>query len=193
MYPRKKLFWVIVVLILAIVPLSYHYYSLKNTPPIPQNRKQSSQNSTLTESPLIGPKLTVNLAAPDNGEVNIQIFGTKYLGSTVYYLLSATVYSNGNYTYLLSNSFYNLSESYVNSGFGRGNIASLTAMASYDDSNGGSAGYNNVDFNPYAVNIVHMYVKGNLTFLDSWFKNTGFNPGDYGMVSFINVTLDCDL
>ncbi|MCL5881041.1 MAG: hypothetical protein M1592_00450 [Candidatus Thermoplasmatota archaeon] len=160
---------------------------------MPQNKKQSSQNSTLRESPLIGPKLLVNLVAPDNGEMNIQIFGSKYLGSTIYYLLNATVYSNGNYTYLLSNTFYNISESYVNSGFGKGNIASITAMTYYDDQGGGNVGYNNVDFNPYEVSIVHMEVRGNLTYLDNWFKDTGFNPGNYGIVSFINASLNCDL
>jgi hypothetical protein len=189
---HKSLVWVIIVLIIVAIPLSYHFYSARNLYPLP-HKKKSSQNSTVTESPLIGPKLTVNITAPNSGEMNIQIFGTGYLGSTAYYLLNATVYSNGNYTYLLSDSFYNLSQSYVNSGFGKGNTASLTAMASYDDPNGGSAGYNNIDFNPYAVDIVHMYVRGNLTYLDSWFNNTGFNPGDYGMVSFINAALYCDI
>ncbi|MCL5881982.1 MAG: hypothetical protein M1592_05305 [Candidatus Thermoplasmatota archaeon] len=184
---------IILSLVLLAVSLSYHFYSTSHLPPLPRNKKQSSQNSTLTESPLIGPKLLVNLVAPDSGEMNIQIFGSKYLGSTVYYLLNATVYSNGNYNYLLSDSFYNLSESYVNSGFGKGNTASLTAMASYDDQSGGSAGYNNIDFNPYAINIVHMEVKGNLTYLDNWFKDTGFNPGNYDIVSFINSSLKCDL
>ena len=184
---------IFIILVLLAVPLSYHFYFTSHSPPLPQNKKQSSQNSTLRESPLIGPKLLVNLVAPDNGEMNIQIFGSKYLGSTIYYLLNATVYSNGNYTYLLSNTFYNISESYVNSGFGKGNIAFLTAMAYYDDQGGGNAGYNNVDFNPYEVSIVHMEVRGNLTYLDNWFKDTGFSPGNYGIVSFINASLNCDL
>ena len=182
-----------ITLVLLAVPLSYHFYYTSHPPPLPQNKKQSSQNSTLRESPLIGPKLIVNLDATNNGKMNIQIFGSKYLGSTIYYLLNATVYSNGNYTYLLSNTFYNISASYVNSGFGNGDMASLTAMAYYDEPGGGNAGYNNVDFIPYAVSIVHMEVRGNLTYLDKWFKDTGFNPGNYGIVSFINASLNCDL
>lgn len=146
------------------------------------------KKTSLPVSPLLGPRLIVNLSSTNSQSISIQIFGTEYLNTTVYYLLNTTLNLPGTYTFILPSSFYAISNSYVKAGFGRYNTGSLIAMA-YNNANGNPFGFNNIDFNPYSVNIVNMSVEGNLTFLAQWFKNTNINPEQYSAVIFGNLTL----
>ncbi|KAA8921991.1 hypothetical protein [Thermoplasma sp.] len=198
---RGIVFLVLVVIVASIaIPVSYHIYSFSNARARQKTQLLSvSKNRTLTVSPLIGPKLILNIDAPNDINLDmqdismtVQVFGSDFMGSQVYCLLNTSIPHNGNYTFLISSIFYNISMSYVKGGFGD-NGASLNAVALYNTRDGGQAGYNNIVFWPERVHIVNMRVSGNMTFLNEYFENTGFDFQQYGIVQFINVTLYCDL
>ncbi|PYB68632.1 hypothetical protein DMB44_03230 [Thermoplasma sp. Kam2015] len=199
---RHGVVFLVVFIAVAIiaVPVSYHIYSFSNVRTRQKTQLPSvPENKTLTVSPLIGPKLILNIDAPNDINLDmqyismtVQVFGSDFMGSQVYCLLNTSVPHNGNYTFLINSTFYNISMSYVRGGFGD-NGASLNAVALYNTKDGGQAGYNNIDFFPEQVHIARMRVSGNMTFLNEYFENTGFDFQQYGVVQFVNVTLYCDL